>query len=89
VDHALVVTRYCVSTNRHLWYSLYGMRPWAHVDLTRTQRLTSCLLTFSNLMVASLMFLGGGRIAYDREYIIGTYSFKWSDIAIGELMMNQ
>nr|XP_039256292.1 polycystic kidney disease protein 1-like 2 [Styela clava] len=66
--------------DRHLWYSLFAMRPWSQHDMSRTQRVACCSILIFMLMLTSLMFYG---LEASLSIDLGYYSFKWSNIAIG------
>ncbi|XP_077975427.1 polycystin family receptor for egg jelly-like isoform X2 [Styela clava] len=66
--------------DRHLWYSLFAMRPWSQHDMSRTQRVACCSILVFMLMLTSLMFYG---LEASLSIDLGYYSFKWSNIAIG------
>ncbi|XP_076799885.1 polycystin-1-like protein 2 [Clavelina lepadiformis] len=44
--------------DRHVWYSLYGMRPWQQYVMTRVERVATCFLFIFMVMLTSMMFHG-------------------------------
>ncbi|CAK8686878.1 unnamed protein product [Clavelina lepadiformis] len=69
--------------DRHVWYSLYGMRPWQHGVMTRVERAATCSLFIFMVMITSMMFHGHSHALDGNVLTFGHYSFKWSHIAVG------
>ncbi|XP_076807630.1 polycystin family receptor for egg jelly-like [Clavelina lepadiformis] len=69
--------------DRHVWYSLYGMRPWQHGVMTRVERAATCSLFIFMVMITSMMFHGHSHALDGNVLTFGHYNFKWSHIAVG------
>ncbi|CAK8686934.1 unnamed protein product [Clavelina lepadiformis] len=69
--------------DRHVWYSLYGMRPWQHGVMTRVERAATCSLFIFMVMITSMMFHGHSHALDGNVLTFGHYDFKWSHIAVG------
>ncbi|XP_076807627.1 polycystin family receptor for egg jelly-like [Clavelina lepadiformis] len=69
--------------DRHVWYSLYGMRPWQHGVMTRVEKAATCSLFIFMVMITSMMFHGHNHALDGNVLTFGHYNFKWSHIAVG------
>ncbi|XP_078481959.1 self-incompatibility-linked polycystic kidney disease protein-1A [Ciona intestinalis] len=69
--------------DRHLWISMFTMRPWQGDEITRVERLSSCYQLIFLILLTTLMFYGSSASQYAFEVVIGSYTLKWSQVAIG------
>ncbi|XP_076803268.1 polycystin family receptor for egg jelly-like [Clavelina lepadiformis] len=69
--------------DRHVWYSLYGMRPWQQYVMTRVERVATCFLFIFQVMLTSMMFHGHSYAVDGNVLTFGRYYFKWSHIVVG------
>uniref|UniRef100_H2XSC1 Polycystin-1-like n=1 Tax=Ciona intestinalis TaxID=7719 RepID=H2XSC1_CIOIN len=71
--------------DRHLWLSMFAMRPWQREEMTRVERLSSCYQLVFLILLTTLMFYGSS--ASQKEFQIeigsGSYELKWAQVAIG------
>ncbi|XP_076824368.1 polycystin family receptor for egg jelly-like isoform X1 [Clavelina lepadiformis] len=69
--------------DRHVWYSVFGMRPWQHEVMTRVERVSTCSLFIFMVMLTSMMFHGHSYALDGNVLTVGHYYFKWSHIVVG------
>nr|NP_001353797.1 self-incompatibility-linked polycystic kidney disease protein-1A precursor [Ciona intestinalis] len=69
--------------DRHLWTSMFTMRPWQGDEISRVERLSSCYQLIFLILLTTLMFYGSSASQYAFEVVIGSYTLKWSQVAIG------
>ncbi|XP_076799719.1 polycystin family receptor for egg jelly-like [Clavelina lepadiformis] len=69
--------------DRHVWYSIYGMRPWQQYVMTRVERVATCFLFIFMIMLTSMMFHGHSYAVDGNVLTFGRYYFKWSHIVVG------
>ncbi|XP_076810424.1 polycystin family receptor for egg jelly-like [Clavelina lepadiformis] len=69
--------------DRHVWYSIYGMRPWQQYVMTRVERVATCSLFMFMVMLTSMMFHGHNYVMDGNVLTFGNYYFKWSHIVVG------
>ncbi|XP_078481695.1 polycystin family receptor for egg jelly-like [Ciona intestinalis] len=71
--------------DRHLWVSMFAMRPWQREEMTRVERLSSCYQLIFLILLTTLMFYGSSASQTAFQIVIGSgsYKLKWAQVAIG------